>query len=75
MWALAFLLLGFPLQDTPRTSLRAYRVEEPPLIDGHLDEPVWKSAEAAANFRQIEPDEGSRETERRRAVSYHNLHF
>lgn len=39
-------------------TLRAVRLREPVVLDGRLDEEVWKSAEAAVGFLQLDPDEG-----------------
>jgi hypothetical protein len=59
--------------DAP-ASLRAHRAQAPPLIDGRLDEPSWQSADAAGNFRQYEPNEGSPATERTEVrVLYDNV--
>jgi hypothetical protein len=67
MFALPLILAGALLaqNSTPATaSLRAHRVEPAPTIDGRLDEAAWKTAEAAGNFKQIEPVEGVPATER-----------
>ena len=42
----------------------ATRVERAPKIDGTLDDPVWQSAKAVADFRQQEPNEGETATEK-----------
>ncbi|HVG07088.1 MAG TPA: carbohydrate binding family 9 domain-containing protein, partial [Thermoanaerobaculia bacterium] len=42
---------------------RPARFETPPVIDGHLDDPVWKTAEQLGSFRQLEPLEGQPPTE------------
>ncbi len=54
---------GTPEQPNQRR-VRAVRVSEPIKIDGRLDEPAWSQAEAAADFRQREPQEGARATEK-----------
>lgn len=36
----------------------------PPVIDGRLDDAIWKTAARITNFTQIEPDEGKPATER-----------
>ena len=66
MLALPLILAAaFLAQNTPaQPSLRAHRAEAPPSIDGRLDEPSWRSAESAGNFRQYEPNEGQAATER-----------
>lgn len=45
-------------------SMRAVRVEEPPRIDGILDDPVWKKAEVITEFVQREPNPGQAASER-----------
>ena len=35
----------------PAVGVRALRVEEPPELDGRLDEPAWSLAEAASGLR------------------------
>ena len=42
----------------------AVRVQEMPLVDGYVNEPVWQMAEPIDDFRQQEPDEGAPATER-----------
>lgn len=45
-------------------SLRAAPVSEPITLDGRLDEAVWRTAPAATEFTQNDPDEGEPGTER-----------
>ena len=40
------------------TEMAAVRFEEPPTIDGQLDDPVWASAARAEGFVQIRPMRG-----------------
>ncbi len=47
-----------------RPRVRAVRLRTPIQLDGRLDEAVWRTAPAAAGFRQTEPDPGSPATER-----------
>jgi hypothetical protein len=49
--------------DNPRT-VRAVRIETAPRIDGVLDEAQWRSAIPAADFIQLDPDEGKPASER-----------
>ncbi len=35
----------------------------PPVIDGHLSDPIWKTGARIGNFTQIEPKEGEQATE------------
>ena len=39
----------------------------PPVIDGRLDDPIWQTAQVAADFVQLEPDPGAPATERTEA--------
>jgi hypothetical protein len=66
MQAILLVLAGALLAQNPSTqaSLRAHRADNPPFIDGRLDEPSWQSADVAGNFRQYEPHEGEPATER-----------
>ncbi len=49
--------------DSPK-KVRAARITQAPRIDGILDEPVWKTAEPAADFTQRDPEEGKPASER-----------
>jgi hypothetical protein len=42
----------------------AVRVDRPPKLDGTLDDALWQSAKPVTDFRQREPYEGKRPTER-----------
>jgi hypothetical protein len=66
MHALSLILLAAFLAQipAPTASLRAHRTATPPMIDGRLDEAVWKTVDVGGNFRQIEPVEGAAPTER-----------
>lgn len=44
--------------------IRAAWVQEAPVLDGRLDEPIWLDAPTAVDFTQSEPREGQRLTER-----------
>ena len=39
-------------------SVKASRTERPVLVDGLLDEEVWKNGNAVADFTQRDPDQG-----------------
>jgi hypothetical protein len=68
------LLLGVFLAAAPapllaqssreRPSLRAERVDEPPRIDGALEEESWQRASPVDTFTQQEPNEGRPATDR-----------
>jgi hypothetical protein len=51
-------------QTKPRPSITALRVEQPPVIDGVLDDAAWQKAPAAGDFVQDEPGDGVPMTER-----------
>ena len=53
------LLVPFLSAET----LKAVRVPQGPKIDGHLSDPVWRSAEAFTRFRQADPQPGADPTE------------
>lgn len=58
--------LSAAAQDAERPSLSAIRIDtdaEPLVVDGALDEPVWRRAPVATGFRQQEPFEGMTATE------------
>ena len=42
----------------PKKVYEAYRLEEPPLINGVFDDPVWQQGEWAGDFVQHEPYDG-----------------
>ena len=46
-----------------RPSVRAYRVETPPAIDGLVNEPIWTAMQPATGFIQQEPNNGELSTE------------
>jgi len=48
----------------PPPVVGAVRLTAPVTIDGRLDEDVWRSAPAATDFRQSQPDEGKPATQR-----------
>ncbi|MCY4028263.1 MAG: DUF5916 domain-containing protein [Acidobacteria bacterium] len=53
---------GFALPARP--FVRARRTDEPPSIDGRLDDAVWRSATLVSDFIQTNPVEGAAPTER-----------
>ena len=52
-------------QTSDRTA-RAHPIDQPPLIDGVLDDEAWLQAPVIAEFRQKEPTEGEAASERTR---------
>jgi hypothetical protein len=63
--ALAFRATGqmtrdlAPVSASARPRLNATRAVDRIKVDGRLDEPVWRIADRATGFRQIEPQEGA----------------
>ncbi len=56
-----------PLPTAPQEgtqSAEAVRVDHRPNLDGTLDDPLWRSANPIADFRQREPHEGEPATEK-----------
>ena len=49
--------------DNPRTVV-AVRVNNPPTVDGYLNENIWKQAEPATDFIQRDPTEGQLASEK-----------
>ncbi|TVQ93338.1 MAG: hypothetical protein EA393_02215 [Bacteroidetes bacterium] len=54
-----FLVIGYLSQDAlgqnNRRELQAVRTDNPPVIDGKLNEPEWEKAPVATGFHQYEP--------------------
>jgi len=51
-------LTGQTVRPTPLPEVRAAPLQHAINLDGKLDEPIWRSAQAAAAFRQFQPLEG-----------------
>ncbi|HUP47541.1 MAG TPA: DUF5916 domain-containing protein [Thermoanaerobaculia bacterium] len=60
------LLAAFPLLAEERATFRAIRAAVPPVIDGTLDDPVWRDAPEITGFTQRDPDEGKPATQQTR---------
>ena len=78
--ALVFGCCPVIAQDTPTyvPTIDAGRVEQPPEIDGVVDEAMWDGLAPATGFIQQNPDEGAPSTERtevRIAFDDSNLYF
>ena len=64
------LLLGAALalsafaQESGERTARAIRVAQPPVVDGLVNEDIWRLAEPAGDFTQRNPDEGDPSTEK-----------
>ena len=61
-------LTGGPVETGPHAqaapAVGAVRLTSPVTVDGRLDEEVWRTAPAATEFRQSQPDEGKAATQR-----------
>jgi len=51
-------------EDLLAKSVRAVRVTVPPIIDGRLEDPAWRSAQPVSDIIQVEPDNLAPPTER-----------
>jgi hypothetical protein len=60
---LSVLFLPLALADPPPKVVRAARTDEPPHLDGSVNEAQWKTAPAILDFKQSEPIEGAQPTE------------
>jgi hypothetical protein len=49
--------------DGERKSFKIFRTKLPPVIDGRLDDEVWKSAATVDDFHQTAPADGAKPTE------------
>ena len=54
---LVILFIFIELSQAQQT-IKAIRIDTPPTIDGHVNEPVWDEAFAVEDFYQREPFEG-----------------
>ena len=75
--AAGILATGTPAAGQDAT-VRAVRTDQPPTIDGVLDEPFWDSIEPVTDFRQRVPVDGapsSELTELRVAFDDNNIYF
>ena len=63
--ALLWVQPASALQDSRQLyQVPAVRVDEGPVLDGVLDDPVWRQAALIDQFIQQEPNEGAPATER-----------
>ncbi len=51
-------------KDPKKLSVNAMRISESILIDGKLDEKVWKNSALVTNFTQRDPNEGKPATQK-----------
>jgi hypothetical protein len=52
------VVLGIAAPHAGAQSIQAVRIDDSPRLDGRLSEPVWRTAPAATNLTQREPNEG-----------------
>ena len=48
-----------PLPNPSLPDVQIQRVDSRLVVDGRLDEPIWKTAPAVTNFTQKEPNQGA----------------
>lgn len=75
---LLFILLPGAARSAAQSALEPLRVDTPPVIDGRLDDPVWRTAPSVSGFRTFSPDfgrEGSEQTTAFMAYDSRNLYF
>src|SRR2546425_3091056 len=53
-----------PTAAAPLPNVRALRIDQPPRIDGILDDVCWGKAEPLTNFTQVLPVQGAPPSER-----------
>ncbi len=72
------LYLLLPISSTAHELLKPLRAPVPPLIDGVLDDPVWREAQEISAFKTFIPDFGKDASERTSAYMAYdaeNLYF
>ncbi|MEA3287559.1 MAG: DUF5916 domain-containing protein [Candidatus Marinimicrobia bacterium] len=52
------LLISVTFADTKQKSVFAYRTLSPPIIDGVVDDEVWKGSQPATDFYRFQPESG-----------------
>jgi Domain of unknown function (DUF5916) len=58
VFALALLTTIIPTHNASAQPLLPQRVDTPPILDGRLDEPIWRQAEGTTGFKTFHPDFG-----------------
>lgn len=77
LFSLVFICLFFKFADA-QSSIKAVRVETPPVIDGIVNDEVWNRAFMVNEFYQREPNEGepiSERTEFYTCYDANNIYF
>jgi hypothetical protein len=80
---IAFFLLLIPVPGSAQTGsdktfLQPLKTDRPPVIDGRLDDPVWKEAPSVTDFETFIPEFGKKQPEKTiayMAYDRENLYF
>ncbi len=70
---LFFLLLSSPA--FPQHVIDAVQIDNPPEIDGHVNEPVWEKAFLVDKFYQREPNEGAPVSKQTEFLVFYDAHY
>ena len=57
-----FLNISIAEENIEKRIYTTVRTENPPQIDGKLDDPIWSSAPKSSDFTQRKPNEGEKPT-------------
>jgi len=69
-------IIGSPVADSLHRSAKPVKVRNPPVIDGYLDDEIWKEAPVLSDYIQFEPDKGAPATYRTEVrVLYDDTHL
>ncbi len=77
LWTIVLLTVCIFLSQA-QEKLRPLKTQTPPVIDGKLDDPVWKECPSVANFKTFAPDfghSGSQNTVGYMAYDDENIYF
>ena len=67
----SLICLAFQPGRSETEIVKAFKISSPPVIDGILDESVWKEAPAFSDFKSFIPDFGKEVPQRTKAwVAY-----
>ncbi len=69
------IIIFFLSPSYSQESIKAVRIENPPSIDGHVNEQVWEQAFMVDEFHQREPDEGAPVSEKTQFFTCYDEHF
>ena len=72
------LICAFFVSTNAQESIKAIRIDTPPVIDGRVNDPVWEQAFVTNEFYQREPNEGepiSEKTEFLTCYDANNIYF